>query len=66
LHFAEKAVVAARQNRYAANERYKLGAGGYSDYLLANSQYLTAQINQVNAVFQYRLALYEIRYLVGE
>lgn len=63
---AEKAVVAARQSRYAADERFRLGAGSYTDYLLANSQYLTAQINQVNAVFNYRLALYEIMYQLGE
>jgi|GEM_PF-1883538 len=66
LRAAEKAVAAARQNRYAADERYRLGAGGYADYLLANSQYLTAQINQVNAVFNYRLALFEVQYQVGD
>lgn len=66
LRAADKAVSAARQNRFAADERYRLGAGVYSDYILASAQYLSAQINQVNAVFNYRLALYEIRYLLGE
>jgi outer membrane protein len=66
LRAAEKAVLAARQNRFATDERYKVGVGSYTDYLLANNQYLTAQINQVNAVFNYRLALYEIQYQIGE
>lgn len=66
LRAAEKAVAAARQNRYAADERFRLGAGSYSDYLLANAQYLTSQINQVNAVFNYRLANYEVQYQTGE
>lgn len=65
LRAAEKAVAAARQSRYAADERYRLGAGAYVDYLLANAQYLTAQVNQVNAVFNYRLALYEVQYHTG-
>lgn len=66
LRAAEKAVAAARQSRYASDERFRLGAGSYSDYLLANNQYLTAQINQVNAVFNYRMAIFEIRYQMGE
>ncbi len=63
---AQKSVVAARQSRFAADERYRLGAGNYTDYLVANNQYLTAQINQVNAVFNYRLALFEVLYQLGE
>jgi outer membrane protein TolC len=66
LRAADKAVAAARQNRYATDERFKAGAGSFTDYLLANAQYLTAQVNQVNAVFNYRLALYEVRYQIGE
>jgi outer membrane protein len=66
LHAAEKAVAAARQSRFAADERYKVGVGQYSDYLLASAQYLNSQINLVNAVFNFRLALYEIRYHLGE
>ncbi len=62
---AGKAVTAARQSRYAADERFKAGVGGYTDYLLANSQYITAQVNQVNAVFNYRMALYEVNYHLG-
>jgi outer membrane protein len=66
LRAADKAVAAARQNRFAADERYKVGNGAYSDFLLASAQYLTAQINQVNAVFNYRLALYEVQYHLGQ
>ena len=63
---ANKSVQASRQSRIAADERYKVGVGNYSDYLLANAQYLNAQINNVNAVFNYRLALYEVRYQLGQ
>jgi len=63
---ASKAVAAARQSRFSADERYKVGTGSYTDYLLANGQYLNAQVNQVNAVFNYRLALYEVKYQLGE
>jgi outer membrane protein len=66
IQAAAKSVAAARQSRYAADERYKLGAGSYADYLLANAQYLTAQINQVNAVFNYRMALFEVHHQMGE
>ncbi len=66
LRAAEKAVAAARQSRYASDERFRLGAGSYVDYLLANTQYLSAQINQVNAVFNYRLAVFEVQYQIGE
>jgi outer membrane protein len=66
LSASQRAIIASRQSRYAADERYRLGAGSYTDYLLANGQYLTAQINQVNAIFNYRLALYEVMYQLGE
>lgn len=66
LKSAARAVAAAKQSRFSADERYKVGVGSYTDYLLANGQYLNAQINQVNAVFNYRLSLYEVKYQLGE
>lgn len=63
---AEKAVRAAQQSRFAADERFKVGVGNYSDYLTASIQSLVARINQVNAVFSYWIALYQIEYLIGE
>lgn len=66
LRAADRAVAAARQNRFAADERYRAGVGGYTEFLLANAQFLTAQVNQVNAVYNFRLALYLIRYHTGE
>ncbi len=62
---AAKAVRAAQQSRYAADERFQVGVGNYSDFLTANIQSLNARINQVNAVFSYWIALYQIEYLVG-
>lgn len=66
LRAAERAVIAARQNRFAADERYRAGVGTYTDFLLANGQFLAAQINQVNAVYNFRLAMYQVRYHLGE
>jgi outer membrane protein len=66
LRAADRAVAAARQNRFAADERYRAGVGTYTDFLLANAQFLTAQINQVNAVYNFRLAIYQVRYQLGE
>lgn len=66
IRAASRAVDAARQNRFSAEERYRLGAGAEADFILANSQYLTSRINQINAVFNYRIAVYELRYEIGE
>jgi outer membrane protein TolC len=66
LRAADRAVAAARQNRFAASERYNAGVGTYTDVLLASAQYLTAQINQVNAVYNFRLAVYQVRFQMGE
>jgi len=63
---AERAVSTARRSRDAADERYQLGAGQYADYVLANSQYLTARINQIDALYNWRLALVELRNALGE
>lgn len=62
---AQKAVAAARRSRRAADERFNEGLGSYTDYLLAGTRLIDAQIRQVQAVYDYRRALYEIDYLVG-
>lgn len=62
---AEKAVRAARQSRFATDERFQGGVGSYTDYLLANNRFVNARIQQVRATFSYRAALYEIEYLLG-
>lgn len=65
IRASQKAFAAARQNRYSADERYRLGAGTEADFILANSQYLSAQINQINALFNYQLVLYELQFELG-
>ncbi len=66
LAAAAKAVQSARQSRFASDERFKVGLGNYSDYLTANAQFFSARINQINALFNYRMALFEIEYLSGK
>lgn len=66
IRAAAKALAAARQNRFSSEERYRLGAGTEADYILANSQYLTAQINQINSIFNYRQVVFELKFELGQ
>lgn len=66
LVVAERAVAMARRSRDASDERYQLGAGQYADYVLANGQYLTARVNQIDALYNWRVALIELRNALGE
>ncbi|HET7152419.1 MAG TPA: TolC family protein, partial [Candidatus Kapabacteria bacterium] len=56
---------AADENRRTAEERYKVGAGTELDFLTAQSQYLTAEVNRINAVYSYLGAQYEVQYMTG-
>jgi outer membrane protein len=56
---------AAEENRRAAEERYKIGAGTELDFLTAQSQYLTAAVNRINAVYSYLGVQYEVQYMTG-
>ncbi len=66
LSAAEKVVKSARQSRLVSDERFKVGLENYSDYLTANTQFFKARINQIDTLFNYRMALYEIEYLSGQ
>lgn len=63
---AERAVVAARQNRTAAQERMEIGVGTYDAFLTANTRFIDARVNQINSAYSYWSALFELRYLIGD
>lgn len=66
LYVAKKAIMVAKVNREAADEKYKAGASNYTDFLIANNQFQNAQINLLNTVFSYRSSLIEVKFQIGE
>ncbi len=65
LTATDRALQSAEENRRTAEERYKLGAANVLDFITAESQYLIASINAVNAVYSYLGARSEIEYETG-
>jgi outer membrane protein TolC len=65
LSATARAVSSAVENKRTAEERYKLGAGTVLDFITAESQYLTAQVNGVNAVYGYLGSRAAVEYLTA-
>lgn len=65
LEISEKTVKAAEQNYLSTKSRFEVGAANVTDLTVANSQYITSQINRVNAVYNYLLAQKEVEYALG-
>lgn len=65
LQIAEKSLVAAKQNYLSAQEKLNVGASNLTDYIVANSQYINAQINQISAVYLYLSARQNILFVTG-
>ncbi len=59
------ALKSADENRRNALESFKVGAGTELQYLTAQSQWLTAASNRINAVYGYQQAQYEVEYMIG-
>ena len=59
------ALKSADENRRNALESFKVGAGTELQYLTAQSQWLTAASNRINAVYGYQQAQFEVEYMVG-
>lgn len=73
LESAEKQIIAANRSLSAAKknlenieERYRIGAVGITDYILANNMFISAQINQVSSIHNYYLCLIELTYAIGQ
>ena len=58
-------VISAEEDRKIAEERYNLGAGTLLDLLIANSNYVKAVSDKVNASYDYVLAKQQVKFAIG-
>ncbi|AFH49408.1 Outer membrane protein TolC [Ignavibacterium album JCM 16511] len=65
LSVSEKNVKAAEERLKIEQERYNLGSGKLLDLLIANSSYITAQTDYVNAQYSYIIISDQIKYYLG-
>ncbi len=62
---SQKTVFSAEQNYLSTKERVDVGAATINDLILANTQLITAQINQIAAVYNYVRSQNEIKFAMG-
>lgn len=65
LEISTRSLKSAEQNYNSAKERFTAGAATMLDYLTANTQFVTAKINRVNAVYNYFDAQAQVRFAMG-
>ncbi|MCX6137216.1 MAG: TolC family protein [Ignavibacteriales bacterium] len=63
---SKKGVVSSLEDRKTAEERYSLGAGTLLDLLVANSNYVSAVNDKVNAEYDYLLAQQQLKFAIGK
>lgn len=66
IEISERSLKSAQMNYESAKERYTVGAGSVTDYLLANSQLITAKIDRVNAIYTYFESKSQMQFALGE
>lgn len=65
LEVSKGNVAAAEESRRIQQEKYALGSSTLLDVLVANSDYLTAQTNLINAEYAYIVLSEQVKYQLG-
>lgn len=65
IYIAKKALKAAELSYRSQQERYELGAANINDVLAANANFISAQIDQINAIYSLLQSQKEIEYQIG-
>jgi outer membrane protein len=63
---SDKALRSATEDRRIAEERYNLGAGTLLDLLVANANFVGAQVSRVNAITGFLIAKHTMEFTLGE
>ncbi len=66
IEISERSLKSAQMNYESAKERYTVGAGSVTDYLLANSQLITSKIDRINAIYTYFESKSQMQFALGE
>lgn len=66
LNISDQALKSANANFESAKERFRVGSASITEYLTANAQLITAQINRINAVYKYFQSQKEVLYSLGK
>jgi len=65
IDITDRSLKSAEQNYLSAKERFEVGTSGIVEYQTANTQFVTARINRINAVYNYIDAQYQIKFAMG-
>lgn len=66
LEVSERAIRASEKNFEITAERFRQGNSNVTDYTIANTQFITSQINRITAVYNYFSAQKEVEYAIGK
>ncbi len=66
LDITERVLRSSEMNYQIYNERFNIGSSNINEYYDANTRYITAQINRVNAIYAYYLAQKEVQFAIGK
>mgnify|MGYP000864394675 CR=1 FL=1 len=65
IEISKRSVKSAELNYLSMKERYAVGSASITELTMANTQYITAQINRVAAFYDYIQSLREVQFSLG-